>query len=108
MSDNAIDKFDHLATEIFKAKELKDWLCPECKMPVNIIYEKYGHNKMGLRVICSRCFNQVNLDGEFPVPEWYSEYKYSFMPEIPKRRVRAHGPDSAVQRENRKSSIVTE
>lgn len=67
--------FPLLANKILKAETVEDWLCPYCKVPVFIKFEKYGENRTGLRVTCAHCQCQYNGDGEFAIPKWYDDYK---------------------------------
>jgi hypothetical protein len=72
------DPFSLITEKIKRAETVEDWLCPYCKVPVFIKFEKYvnrGENRTGLRVICLNCQCQDNVDGVFPIPKWYDDYK---------------------------------
>jgi hypothetical protein len=67
-----------LANKILRAEIAEEWLCPNCKVPVFIKFEKYvkrGEDRTGLRVTCAHCQCQFNSDGDSPIPKWYDDYK---------------------------------
>lgn len=78
MSTSDVDaQFERLCYQIRTAQSRHEWLCPRCGTSLVFQFQSRPVNdgtttRSSLGVACRNCGMQMEMDGDFEIPAWYT------------------------------------